>query len=91
MPSLPHLALFALAALVMNAAPGPSNLYVLSRSLAQGPSAGLVSALGLALGNLFHVALAVLGLAALLKYAPGAYAAIRLLGAAISSIWDCAC
>jgi threonine/homoserine/homoserine lactone efflux protein len=81
MPSLPHLALFALAALVMNAAPGPSNLYVLSRSLAQGPSAGLVSALGLALGNLFHVALAVMGLAALLRYAPGLYAAIRLLGA----------
>jgi len=81
MPSLPHLALFALAAFVMNAAPGPSNLYVLSRSLAQGPSAGLVSALGLALGNLFHVALAVMGLAALLRYAPGLYDAIRLLGA----------
>jgi threonine/homoserine/homoserine lactone efflux protein len=81
MPNPTHLALFALAALVMNAAPGPSNLYVLSRSLAQGSSAGLVSALGLALGNLFHVALAVMGLAALLSYAPGAYAAIRLLGA----------
>ena len=81
MPSLPHLALFALAAFIMNAAPGPSNLYVLSRSLAQGPSAGLVSALGLALGNLFHVALAVMGLAALLRYAPGLYDAIRLLGA----------
>ncbi len=81
MPSLPNLALFALAALVMNAAPGPSNLYVLSRSLAQGPSAGLVSALGLALGNLFHVALAVMGFAALLRYAPGLYDAVRVLGA----------
>ena len=81
MPSPAHLALFALAALVMNAAPGPSNLYVLSRSLAQGSSAGLVSALGLALGNLFHVGLAVMGLAALLSYAPDAYVAIRLLGA----------
>ena len=81
MPNPAHLALFALAALVMNAAPGPSKLYVLSRSLAQGSSAGLVSALGLALGNLFQVALAVMGLAALLSYAPGAYAAIRLLGA----------
>jgi threonine/homoserine/homoserine lactone efflux protein len=81
MPSPPHLALFALAAVIMNAAPGPSNLYVLSRSLAQGRSAGLVSAFGLALGNLFHVALAVMGLAALLRYAPGLYDAVRLIGA----------
>jgi threonine/homoserine/homoserine lactone efflux protein len=82
MPSAAHLAIFALAALAMNAAPGPSNLYVLSRSLAQGAAAGLVSALGLALGNLFHVALAVAGLAALLHYAPALYDAIRLAGAA---------
>jgi threonine/homoserine/homoserine lactone efflux protein len=77
MPSAAHLAIFA-----MNAAPGPSNLYVLSRSLAQGAAAGLVSALGLALGNLFHVALAVAGLAAVLRYAPTLYEAIRLAGAA---------
>jgi threonine/homoserine/homoserine lactone efflux protein len=82
MPSPGHLALFTLAALAMNAAPGPSNLYVLSRSVAQGVSAGLVSALGLALGSLFHVGLAVVGLAALLRYAPAAYDAIRLIGAA---------
>jgi len=82
MPSAAHLALFALAALAMNAAPGPSNLYVLSRSLARGSAAGLVSALGLALGSLFHVALAVAGLAALLRYAPVLYDAVRLAGAA---------
>ncbi len=82
MPSLTHLAIFTLAALAMNAAPGPSNLYVLSRSLAQGTAGGLVSALGLALGSLFHVALAVAGLAALLSYAPTLYDAIRLAGAA---------
>ena len=82
MPSLAHLAIFTLAALAMNAAPGPSNLYVLSRSLAQGTAGGLVSALGLALGSLFHVALAVAGLAALLSYAPTLYDAIRLAGAA---------
>jgi threonine/homoserine/homoserine lactone efflux protein len=81
-PSLAHLAIFTLAALAMNAAPGPSNLYVLSRSLAQGTAGGLVSALGLALGSLFHVALAVAGLAALLRYAPTLYDAIRLAGAA---------
>jgi threonine/homoserine/homoserine lactone efflux protein len=82
MPSFGHLALFAAAALALNAAPGPSNFYVLSRSLAQGAAAGLISTVGLALGSLFHVALAVAGLAALLRYAPAAYDAIRLAGAA---------
>jgi threonine/homoserine/homoserine lactone efflux protein len=38
--------------------------------------------LGLALGSLFHVALAVAGLATLLSYAPTLYDAIRLAGAA---------
>jgi threonine/homoserine/homoserine lactone efflux protein len=82
MPSFAHLALFAVAALVMNAVPGPSNLYVLSQSLQRGSAAGLVAALGLALGSLFHVALAVAGLAALLRYAPALYDGIRLAGAA---------
>ncbi len=46
MPSLAHLAIFTLAALAMNAAPGPSNLYVLSRSLAQGAAGGTRLGLG---------------------------------------------
>jgi threonine/homoserine/homoserine lactone efflux protein len=81
MPSLSHLVLFAVAALVMNAVPGPSNLYVLSQSLQRGSRAGLLAAIGLALGSLFHVALAVAGLAALLRYAPALYDAFRLAGA----------
>jgi threonine/homoserine/homoserine lactone efflux protein len=81
-PSLETIAIFALAALVMNISPGPSNLYVMSRSLAQGPRAGLIATAGLATGSLFHVALTALGLAAILRYSPALYAAVKLGGAA---------
>jgi threonine/homoserine/homoserine lactone efflux protein len=82
MPSLESLAIFTVAAAIMNISPGPSNLYVMSRSLAQGPRAGLVATAGLAAGSLFHVCVTALGLAALLQYSPALYAVVTLCGAA---------
>jgi threonine/homoserine/homoserine lactone efflux protein len=81
MPSLQTFLIFAAAALAMNISPGPSNLYVMSRSLAQGTSAGLVAAAGLATGSLFHVTVTSLGLAAILQYSPIAFVAMKLAGA----------
>ena len=81
MPSLQTLLLFTAAALAMNISPGPSNLYVMSRSLAQGTSAGLVAAGGLATGSLFHVTVTSLGLAVILKYSPLAFLVMKLAGA----------
>jgi threonine/homoserine/homoserine lactone efflux protein len=81
MPSLQTLLLFTAAALAMNISPGPSNLYVMSRSLAQGTSAGLVAAAGLATGSLFHVTVTSLGLAVILQYSPIAFLVMKLAGA----------
>ncbi|HEY4161836.1 MAG TPA: LysE family translocator [Dongiaceae bacterium] len=81
MPGTNTLLLFTLAALAMNIAPGPSNLYVMSRSLAQGTSAGLIAAAGLGIGSLFHVTVTSLGLAMILKYSPMAFLAMKLGGA----------
>jgi threonine/homoserine/homoserine lactone efflux protein len=81
MPSLETLLIFTLAALAMNISPGPSNLYVMSRSLAQGTSAGLVAAAGLAAGSLVHVTVTALGLAAVLQYSPLAFTLMKLAGA----------
>jgi threonine/homoserine/homoserine lactone efflux protein len=81
MPSLQTLLLFTVAALAMNISPGPSNLYVISRSLAQGTSAGLVAAAGLATGSLFHVTVTSLGLAVILQYSPIAFLVMKLAGA----------
>jgi threonine/homoserine/homoserine lactone efflux protein len=80
MPSPETLLIFTLAALAMNISPGPSNLYVMSRSLAQGTSAGLVAATGLATGSLVHVAVTALGLAAVLQYSPMAFTVMKLAG-----------
>jgi threonine/homoserine/homoserine lactone efflux protein len=81
MPSLETLAIFTAAALVLNLSPGPSNFYVLSRSLSQGAPAGLVAAAGLAAGSLGHVTAAALGLSAVFIYSPVAYGLLKLVGA----------
>ena len=81
MPSLEALLIFTAAALILNISPGPSNFYVLSRSIAQGTPAGLVATAGLAAGSLAHVAAAALGLSAIFLYSPVAYGLLKLAGA----------
>ena len=81
MPDLTTLFLFAAAALSLNLTPGPDMLYVMARSLGQGPRAGIVSALGLSVGYGVHTLLAASGLAALLISAPAAFNAVKVAGA----------
>src|SRR5512139_1220893 len=71
------LALFGLASLVLALTPGPNWLYLLSRTLAQGRRAGIVSWAGTTCGLSFHMIAASLGLTALLLAVPYAYDAIR--------------
>jgi len=73
---------FMLAALALNLTPGPDMAYVAARTLAEGRPAGLASALGVGAGALVHIALAVLGLSALLLHAPLAFAIVKYAGAA---------
>ncbi len=81
-PNYSSLLLFVSAAMVLLAIPGPAVLYVTSRSIGLGRSAGLVSALGIGVGTLVHVAAAAVGLSALLMSSAGAFAAVKYLGAA---------
>jgi threonine/homoserine/homoserine lactone efflux protein len=81
MPPLETLLLFTVAAVMMNLSPGPSNFYVLSRSVAQGATAGILAALGLAAGSLVHVAAAAFGLSLVFEAAPLLYTALKILGA----------
>src|SRR5579864_4359287 len=66
MPALSTIALFLLAALGLLLIPGPSVLYILTHSVAQGKRAGLASVLGIELAGLIHAIAAALGLSALL-------------------------
>ncbi len=79
---MPDLLLFLLAAMTLTLAPGPDNIYVLTRGIAQGRQAGLVAAAGFSSGLVFHTLLAVLGFAAVIKAYPPAYHALQYAGAA---------
>jgi threonine/homoserine/homoserine lactone efflux protein len=78
-PSL--LGLFVVAALVLLVTPGPAVLYIVARSVEQGRLAGLVSALGVHVGTLVHVAAAAFGLSALLVSSALAFNVVKYLGA----------
>lgn len=72
---------FAIGTLILNLTPGPDMLYVISRSGGQGRRAGAISALGIGVGILVHIALAALRVSALLRSWPLAYTLLRYAGA----------
>jgi threonine/homoserine/homoserine lactone efflux protein len=82
MPSYASLIGFALLALGIVLTPGPNMIYVISRSLTQGPAAGIVSLGGVALGFVCYMLCAAFGITALLFAVPYAYDALRFAGAA---------
>src|ERR1700720_2386956 len=81
-PNPSSLLLFVSAALLLLVIPGPAVCYIVGRSIGHGRSAGLVSALGIAVGSLVHTAAAAVGLSALLLSSSAAFAAVKYLGAA---------
>jgi threonine/homoserine/homoserine lactone efflux protein len=82
MPNSAQLPLFVVAALTLLLIPGPSVLYILTRSVDQGRLAGFISVLGIQTGTLFHVAGAALGLSAILLSSALAFSIVKYLGAA---------
>lgn len=70
---------FAAIGLVLT--PGPNMIYLLSRSICQGRKAGLISLAGVALGFVFYMLCAALGITALVMAVPLAYDALRIAGA----------
>jgi threonine/homoserine/homoserine lactone efflux protein len=82
MPDPSTLLLFAIASATLVAIPGPAVVYIVTRGVAQGRSAGVVSAMGIETGALFHVAAAVAGLSALVASSAAAFAVVKYAGAA---------
>jgi threonine/homoserine/homoserine lactone efflux protein len=74
--------LFVLASLVVIATPGQDMILVMSRSLAQGPGAGIATAAGVSVGLLGHTLIATLGLGAILRASEWIFLALKLAGAA---------
>ena len=81
MPEFSTLLLFAAASAVLVAVPGPAVIYIVTRGVAQGRPAGIVSALGVEAGALVHVAAAVAGLSTLVASSATAFSAVKYAGA----------
>lgn len=74
--------LFVIASLVLIATPGQDMILVMSRSVAQGPAAGVATAAGVSVGLVGHTVLATLGLGAILRTSEWLFIALKLVGAA---------
>ncbi|HEY0637661.1 MAG TPA: LysE family translocator [Pseudonocardiaceae bacterium] len=74
--------LFVLATAALLVVPGPAVLYIVTRSVAQGRDAGLVSVLGVHAGSVVHVLAAAAGVSAVLAASQTAFAVVRWLGVA---------
>lgn len=80
-PSWPLFSAFLLASFVLAMTPGPGVLYIVTRSLVQGRQSGLVSVVGVALGNLGNALAASVGLAALFAVSSLAFSVVKYAGA----------
>ena len=74
--------LFLLACLMLNIAPGPDLVFVLSRAIAHGRKVGFAASLGVCSGALVHVLAAALGVSAILATSALAFSLIKYIGAA---------
>lgn len=81
MPTTATLATFVAATAAMLIVPGPSVLYVVTRSVEHGRAAGLLSMLGLETGALCHAVGTAAGLAAVLASSEVALGMVRYCGA----------
>ncbi|TDW19233.1 LysE family translocator [Kribbella kalugense] len=72
----------ALVELGLVIVPGPNMIYLVSRSIAQGRRAGLISLAGVGIGFLVYLLAASAGLATLFALVPQIYLTLKLAGAA---------
>ena len=76
------LGLFVVASVLLILAPGPDIIFLVSQSVALGPRAGFLTALGLACGNLVHTLLAALGISVVFRASPVAFQGLKIAGVA---------
>lgn len=73
---------FILAGILLNLTPGSDTIYILTRSMAQGKKAGLVSVLGISSGCLVHTFCAAFGLSLILTSSAMLFNLVKYTGAA---------
>jgi threonine/homoserine/homoserine lactone efflux protein len=81
-PDTQYLLLFIATGWLLNLAPGPDVLYIVTNSLRSGTKAGLVAGLGITAGGFVHIFAAALGMSALLATSASAFATLKWIGVA---------
>ena len=81
MVGLQHYETFLLAAILLNITPGNDTIYILSRTIAQGRKAGIMSVLGIGTGSLVHTFFAAIGLSVIIAKSPVLFNIIKYAGA----------
>jgi threonine/homoserine/homoserine lactone efflux protein len=71
---------FIIAGVVLNLTPGADTMYILTRSIAQGRSAGYYSVYGISTGGLIHTIFASLGLSIVLAKSVVLFMIVKYLG-----------
>lgn len=82
MPGIINFETFLLTGILLNLTPGNDTLFILSRSIAQGKRAGIMSALGIGTGSLVHTTLAAFGLSIIIAQSILLFTIIKYAGAA---------
>jgi RhtB (resistance to homoserine/threonine) family protein len=82
MTGIIHFETFLIAGILLNLTPGNDTIFILSKSIAQGKKAGIMSVLGIATGSLIHTTLAALGLSIIIAKSLLAFTIIKYAGAA---------
>ena len=75
------LTIFLIASLGLLVIPGPSVIYIITRSITQGKKAGITSVLGIELATLCHITAAAFGLSAILVTSSFIFKIVKYIGA----------
>ncbi len=72
---------FLLAGILLNITPGNDTIFILTRSIAQGKQAGIMSVLGIATGSIIHTTFAAFGLSVIISESIVAFSILKFAGA----------
>ena len=72
---------YIISVFILIVIPGPTMLYLVSRTLSQGWKSGIISLLGVLTGDFFYIISVILGISSILINAPQVFNYIKILGA----------
>jgi threonine/homoserine/homoserine lactone efflux protein len=82
MTGIIHFESFLLAGILLNITPGNDTIFILTKSIAQGKEAGIMSVLGIATGSIIHTTFAAFGLSVIISESIVAFNILKYSGAA---------